>query len=51
MKETVEYRVINDDTLALFCDKLSDHNLSDLLTRLVLKASVAESDSLNASPI
>ena len=32
MKETVEYRVINDDTLALFFANISKHDLSELLS-------------------
>ena len=46
MKETVEDRVFNDDTLALFSDNLFNYVLSDLLTGLNLDASVAEWNSL-----
>ena len=47
MKETVEYRVINDDTLASFSENLSEHDLSDLVTGLDLDASIVEVDSLS----
>ena len=57
MKEIVKYRVINDDILTLFSENISKHDLSDLLIRLDLDASVVEFDSLilreynNACPV
>ena len=51
------HRVINEDTLALFSESISKHDLSDLLTGLDLDAYVVELDSLilreykNACPI
>ena len=46
VKETVEYRVIHDDTLALFSDNQSEDDLPDLRTGLDFDACVAEFDSL-----
>ena len=46
VKETIEFRVINDDTLPLFSDKLFKLDFFELLTGLDLNTSVAELYSL-----
>ena len=46
LKVTIDYRVISDDTLAIFSHNLSKVDLTELLTGLDLNASVGELDSL-----